>query len=338
MDKTKTYRGYLSNSFIKKLENGLKDLVDYVSSDQDLDMQFRNNYINIYYDGGCALEVRPESLKLDPYYFYLFNKEKKYPENCPASIIVDEFHKTHIEEWRKNRPKEKAERPDVYPQKEQADEILKKIKKSCDSVLEKVKAKEPDYETYFKEVKDVVGLWVQNYARNERRDQHYIACSNRYFTDDNNLVVIDIEFAVSTAKPYNHTKDSKHPNGKIPKFDIIAVDKDGQLYAIELKANLAADNDDSEQSVDGHQNDFNKTIGSTDKDNDFVEEMRNVLKLKQYFQLIDGSVCINNKVPKFAVAYTGDEEGKQKFIEKHKKLRFVDVEKVSDKKFYLRLK
>jgi hypothetical protein len=150
-------------------------------------------------------------------------------------------------------------------------------------------------------------------------------------------VVIDIEFAVSTLKPYNKL------NGKVPKFDIIAVDKSGQLYAIELKANLAADQEDSEQNVKGHQKDFDRTIGGRCDDNDFVEEMRQVLELKKHLHLIDETATITCKYPVFAIAFSGEKEDKKKFEAKYNidpslKLQIVDVDKKIDKKFYLKLK
>jgi hypothetical protein len=333
MDETKIpRRGRLSKDFLTKLdsEGGLNDLVAYVRSDQELDMQFRDNYINIYYNGGCALKVGPQSMRLDPYYFYLGQDENG-----------NEIPKTYIEEQRvkqgktaENTTKRKII-PSSYPTPEQATAIYNGLCEKCASVLKQ--ANNHDFEAYFNEVKKVVGNWVEHYQRIERRHQHYIACSNRNFTTENNLVVIDIEFAVSTLKPYNKL------NGKVPKFDIIAVDKSGQLYAIELKANLAADQEDSEQNVKGHHEDFDRTIGGRCDDNDFVEEMRQVLELKKHLHLIDETATITCKYPVFAIAFSGEKEDKKKFEAKYNidpslKLQIVDVDKKIDKKFYLKLK
>jgi hypothetical protein len=322
-------RGYLSDSFWKALTSGgLQQLVTHVRDDKDLDMQFRDNYINVYYNGGCALKVSgPQSKYLDPYYFYLGKDEDG-----------NEIPKTYIEEQRvkkqgkssENTPKRKTI-PSSYPTTEQATAIYNGLCEKRDKVMKY--AKDHDFEAYFKEVKTVVGTWVEHYKRIERRDQHYIACSNRKFTANNDLVVIDIEFAVSTKKLYNQL------DGKVPKFDIIAVDKDGQLYAIELKANLAADNDDSAQNVNGHQNDFDKTIGNHCKDNTFVQEMQRVLKVKKDLKLIDNEdVNIKDAYPIFAVAFSGEEAEKREFTKKHKGLKFVDVVKGCDNNLYLKLK
>jgi hypothetical protein len=325
MDKTIIpRRGRLSKDFLTKLdsEGGLNDLVTYVRSDLELDMQFRDNYINIYYNGGCALKVGPQSMSLDPYYFYLGKDENG-----------NEIPKTYIEEQRVKKQGKISENttkrkiiPSSYPTPEQATAIYNDLCEKRDKVLKH--AEDHDFEAYFNEVKIVVGNWVEHYQRIERLHQHNIACSNRNFTTENDLVVIDIEFAVSTLKPYNKL------NGKVPKFDIIAVDKSGQLYAIELKANLAADEEDSDQNVSGHQKDFDNTIGGHCDDNDFVEEMRQVLELKKHLHLIDKTATITCKYPIFAIAFTGKDVEKEIFEAKYPKVQKICV----DKKFYLKLK
>ena len=141
------------------------------------------------------------------------------------------------------------------------------------------KAEKGDFKAYFEELKPVMDNWVTMYNREERKRQHIISCSNRDFTPDNNLVVIDIEFAVSKNKPYNHAVN-ENGNQKVPKMDIIAVDKDGQLYSIELKNNLEADAEDSAQNVENHLKDFNNTLGWPEE-NDFAQEMSEVVKMKQ---------------------------------------------------------
>lgn len=318
-------RGRLSGPFRKKIESdsadGLKSLIDYVRSDKNLDIQFRDNYINIYYDGGCALRVGPKSLNLDPYYFYL---ERDNNDN--------EIPKTYIEEQRKNTSTKNSKKnlPCSYPSPGHAISIYNDLYERCQKVLKH--AQEHNFETYFNEVKNVVGRWVEHYNRIERREQHYIACSNRDFTPKNDLVVIDIEFAVSKKKSYNNL------GNKVPKFDIIAVDKDGQLYVIELKANLAADKDNSAQSVNGHQKDFDSTIGNHCNDNDFVAEMRKVLKLKKDINLIDSTAQIGDYDPIFAVAFSGEEKWKREFTEKHKGIKFVDVVMENNNKRYLKIR
>ena len=146
-------------------------------------------------------------------------------------------------------------------------------------------------------------------------------------------MVIDIEYAVSTKKPYNTCK-----NKKVPKFDIIAVSRSGQLYAIELKNTIHADNDKSSQSVKAHKEDFHHTIGSNSPQNDFVQEMDKVLKTKQRMGLLPPSLHIDTSImPKFAVAYSGDnKDDKEEFETKHCNEITIKIIKREDK-LYLNL-
>ena len=42
----------LSETFVKKLKGEWKPLLEYILSDSELDLQIRDNYINVYYQGG----------------------------------------------------------------------------------------------------------------------------------------------------------------------------------------------------------------------------------------------------------------------------------------------
>ncbi|MBI4712344.1 MAG: hypothetical protein HY762_03440 [Planctomycetes bacterium] len=49
----------LDEKFMDTLTNGfLKDILKYVQSDNTLDLEIRENYLNIYYRGGNILDVR----------------------------------------------------------------------------------------------------------------------------------------------------------------------------------------------------------------------------------------------------------------------------------------
>jgi hypothetical protein len=260
---------------------------------EDLDMQLRGKYIDIYYDGGCALRVGANSMTLDKNYF--------------ATGADDD----------------RCQRRDAMI----------------------AKAKAHDFNRYFDATDGVIQwiqAWVKKHGRNERKKQHFIACSNRAFTSQNNLVVIDIEYAVSILKPYNHTvtKDKQqNEHKKVPKFDIIAVDKEGQLYVIELKDNLSADQPNSRQNVDAHQDDFKQTVmNSYGTDDSFVSEMCNVLNQKQTLGLLPDGIHIHDAAPKFAIAYSGDSDDLNQFTENHPKILTVDICKESETKLYLQLK
>ena len=66
-------RAITDNKFLKSLENGLlRNITDYVKEHNDLDLQIRDNYINIYYKGGNILRIKsPNTFEFDEFYFYL---------------------------------------------------------------------------------------------------------------------------------------------------------------------------------------------------------------------------------------------------------------------------
>jgi hypothetical protein len=205
-------------------------------------------------------------------------------------------------------------------------------------------AKAHDFNAYFDATDGVIKwiqAWVEKYGRNERKRQHFIACSNRAFTPQNDLVVIDIEYAVSILKSYNHavTVDKQqNVHKKVPKFDIIAVDKEGQLYVIELKDNLSADQPNSPQNVDAHQDDFNHTVrDSYGTDGSFVSEMQTVLDQKRNLGLLPKEIHIRDAAPKFAIAYSGNPADLKQFKKMHRDILPINIGKESETKLYLQL-
>lgn len=318
------HRGSLSEGFEQLLRGKLKALIDYVASDSDLDLQVRDNSFTIYVDGGKAMEVDEEGkFSFNQWYFY------------KGSYQGVKIAKTYIEEQAKGSNKRKKI-PKGYPSRELAQQIVKEIKEEFEGLM--AKARRNDFKSYFQIAKPLVCEWVNAKGKKERRDQHYIACSNRSFSENNDLVVIDIEFAVSTRKPYNETKNDKEkPKG--PRFDIIAVDRQGQLYSIELKNNLRADKEGAPQNVEHHLKDFNDSISKAVSESDFPQEMSEVVALKKKLGILGEDVFVDeSQSPKFAIAYSGkDENDKAKFKERHPDLMLVNIIKVGEKKLYLKL-
>lgn len=73
----------LNDAFINDLLKGtLKELLDYVKRDNTLDLQIREDYINIYYQGGNVLKVSEKVGK------YLFVFDENYLKACPFIKIV----------------------------------------------------------------------------------------------------------------------------------------------------------------------------------------------------------------------------------------------------------
>lgn len=70
----------LSNTFIADLlEGNLKELLSYVKRDNTLDIEIRENYINIYYRGGSALKVTDKGGNT-----YDFHFDVKYIDSNPS--------------------------------------------------------------------------------------------------------------------------------------------------------------------------------------------------------------------------------------------------------------
>lgn len=85
----------LDDNFLKDLKEGqLKDLLNYVKSDNTLDLEIRENYINIYYSGGNILKVAYVKG------FYIFSFDYNYLKFTP--FLKKETLKQHQEEKKWN--------------------------------------------------------------------------------------------------------------------------------------------------------------------------------------------------------------------------------------------
>lgn len=311
---TALQRGNLSKAFEKDLTCGrLKDLIRIIREDKELDLQVRDNYLNIYYNGGNILRIAPRSFQFDKFYFYPGDKDN-YPKSYIEYVSKQQYDKLP------NKPKR------LVPTFEDATKIIGGLKAKADNLLSSL----PDNSsTFFTLAKTVMNDWFRKNPKAERSNQHDIALANRCFSDKNNLVVIDLEFAVSTNKEYNISKNAKGDKKKC-RFDIIAVNQSGQIYVIELKENEAADNNSNSANVSVHKDDFDNTIGNDHK-GEFITEMQNILRVKKLLNLISDNVAIDPaKKPVFAVAFSG--ENAKNFNDKYnaRGICVVDVSKTSE--------
>lgn len=262
-------RGDFSPQMTKNLRSN--ELFEYAKNhakEEGLDIHLRGNCIHIYYRGGKILEIKTSSKKFDGKYF----NEKSTP-----------FSESAL--------------------KEKVSELLDMNKYSP--------------KDYFRGAKDVMDKWFEWNQKEEREIQQLLSMKNKT-TDELSLAVIDIEFAVSALADYYNrnyykkTKDLKideepkqYPN---PRYDIIAVDKNGQLYVLELKVGTS-----SCKNMQKHRDDFDNHIGSEEIDernNDgksrwqvFVKEIQGLLKTKQDHNLLDQSIKISMNKPIFLFAY-----------------------------------
>ena len=157
----------LSKKFLKALSEGeLKNLLDYIRNDKELDIQIRNNYINIYYKGGNILKINsPKSFDFDKMYF-------------------NDYHKLNSTKA-KNNP-----------------ELMRKYKEQQEELLSLVPS---NPEEYFEQAKKVMDKWdnaLKDVIRHdERKEQHLIACKNR---NSKEYAVLDIEYSVSRKSKFSY--------------------------------------------------------------------------------------------------------------------------------------
>lgn len=281
-----TQRKISSKAFWKKLTEGeYKEIIDFASKrENELDVQIRDNYLNIYYQGGNLLKISPRSLYFDEFYFHRVH--------CGDAIL----RKTHLIAKCKAGDKGCIARWEDY----------KNRRKEMLNIL-----KERGMATYCKEMKRIMKEWDADLhtigiSHDEKKAQQQISMNNRGATD---YTVVDLEYAVSTTSNFKYNGDSTK---KVPRFDIIAVDKSGQLYVIELKTGLKAI--DGNSGIRAHMDCFEHSIGRDSK-NDFINEMNELLRQKQELKLIDKNVRIDQtKKPQFILAFS-DEQGKNQYEE-----------------------
>lgn len=275
-----TKRKISNEKFWKKLTEGeYKEIIDFASQrENELDVQIRDNYLNIYYQGGNLLRVHPRSLYFDEFYFHRGAKDMR---------------KTHLIKSDKTDDKER-----VASYQRKRDEMFSVLRKKgmaayCAQMKEIMKEWDADLHT--------IGI-----SHDEKNAQQQISMNNRGATD---YTVVDLEYAVSSNSKFKYLGKSTK---KVPRFDIIAVDKSGQLYVIELKTGLKAI--DGNSGISAHMDCFEHSIGR-DSDNDFINEMDQLLRQKQELKLIEDNARIDTtKKPQFIFAFS-DEPGKNQYEE-----------------------
>ena len=262
-------RGIHNKKFAESLIKGkLKQMLIAISNDNDLDVQIRKNYLNIYYQGGNIARVKSEnSIEFDEFYFYLDMK--------------------------------------TIPKKDLPQDKIKALKTQRKSLVSKFKV--GNYKDYFENAKVIMDKWFEKKEKPERLEQHKLSIENQYNKSD--YTIIDLEFEVSIKSDYvcNHIPDNK-VKAKKPRFDIIAINKQGKLCVIELKKGLGAIHNTS--GLQEHWDCYQQSIGRNHEP--FMREMTFLLKQKQDFNLIDKRVVINNPDPEFMFAYSYAKSPSQK--------------------------
>lgn len=260
-------RGIHNVKFAKSLMNGhLRQMLLVINKDNDLDIQIRNDYMNIYYKGGNIAKVNSEkSVVFDKFYFYLDMKKTPTKDIKQSPIIVNKLTS-------------------------QRNELTSKFK-------------DRKYEDYFVTAKKVMDKWLTINPKHERTEQHQLSIENQYNKSD--YTIIDLEYQVSTKSDFACTYIPKGKGKpKEPRFDIIAINKQGKLCVIELKKGTNALSGTS--GLKEHWACYQQSIGRCHQP--FMIEMEKLLEQKQTFNLIGKQVKILNPIPEFMFAYSYDDK------------------------------
>ena len=264
-------------------EGKLGGLIEMVKNDDELVLQIREDYFNVYYKGGNMLKVSSEnSFQFDYNYF-----------KCEISLDTQEQRKKRIDKRRS---------------------ILDSLKNTRDYKT---------FIDEMKKLMDKYWIWLYNEKHrslHEKDTQHALCISNTESTD---YTIIDLEFQVSIRKDctYHYEPSSlpRHPGiyvcEKSPRFDIIAVrNSDRRLCVIELKNGLDALVGKS--GIGDHADSFEGSIGKNPlAELMFTKEMEKVICDKKRLKLLSDDFYIDEKLPiEFIYAYafkSEDENGKK---------------------------
>lgn len=189
-------RGIHNLDFFSSLKSGnLNKMLEIIRNDKDLDLQIREDYLNIYYLGGNIAKVNSEnSIDFNEFYFYL-----------------GEIPSTHIKHNQS---------------------IVSELKKKRDLLISKFKNKE--YQEFFSEAKMVMDKWFAKHPNPERKEQHELSLENQFNKSDYTIIDLEYKVSTLSSFACTYIPIGK-VNPKIPVFDIIAVNKQGKLCIIELK-------------------------------------------------------------------------------------------------------
>src|ERR1035437_6334536 len=233
-------RGIHNEKFLESLQNdNLKHMLQIINNDYELDIQIRNDYLNIYYRGGNIARVNSESsVEFDKFYFYL-----------DMRITPKKFIKQNLK-------------------------VVTELISKRDILISKFK--EGKYKEYFEQAKTVMNEWLKINPKPERMEQHQLSTENKYNKSDYSIIDLEYEVSIKSDFACKYTaKDKCKP--KKPRFDIIAINKQGKLCVIELKKGTAALTNTS--GLKEHWDCYQESIGRNYKP--FMNEMRKLLEQNQ---------------------------------------------------------
>lgn len=260
-------RGLHDEDFRGKLKkNGtMRSLIDLVNSSSDLVLQIRDNYINIYYQGGNIAKINSEkNVEVDKNYF------RQYPSNQTEkedmSAISNKYHKV----------KKLFEAHDY-------EDYIKEVK---DAMV-----------NYWENVLNGKGL-------EEKKAQHSI-CMQNNDSSEYTIIDLEYQVSKQSKFSYQGERRSSKGEIPTPRFDIIAVrNVDHRLCVIELKKGSHALSQKSgvQEHAESFANTigYNEQTQMA-----FLEEMTEVLRQKKDdLEIMNKDLWINTKLePEFIFAY-----------------------------------
>ena len=271
----------LRESFVS---GDFKGLLKVVKEDDELIFQIRNNYVNIYYQGGCLAKVKERSIQFDEN-FFISAETKKDGWNHDQCL---KKKKEWLEELNKDKDYEK---------------YVANMKEIMEKHWDWLKNRPNDSRDY-----------------SEKNVQQLLCASNK---EDSDYTIIDLEFEVSKNSKYGYEKTGNGRvcrENKKPRFDIIAVrNSDKQLCVIELKCGIGALRGDA--GLGDHADSFEGTIKRNPKP--FVTEIKKIVQDKSDLELLSKGFSISEKAPEFMFAFVASEKEteKQEWDEMLKQMR-----------------
>lgn len=294
-------RGYRCIDYMVNLSN-YNAIIEYAKDPtNELDIQYRDNYINIYYLGGSLLNLKGDgNIYFDEHYYYPPSKE--FPITYIEALIADDF-RSKISGIKKLSHLSEEE---LMKKRQEAEEIYKRIESSRDNDVNRLRSAKPEYVgRILSDMKNVMRRWKEHKSRSaidERTVQHYISLFNKEFSIGSDFIVIDLEYKLSGLSAYCIPKEQMGSKKGQPRIDIVAIEKrTGQLYVLELKYGLKSTK--GAAGVVEHYDDYLKSVGSDDKWLEFWNDIDFLVKAQKKDNVLSQNVSLNRSKPIFGFVY-----------------------------------
>lgn len=302
-------RGFRRKDYMANLSNNYNAIIEYAKDTTNgLDIQYRDNYINIYYLGGSLLKLSGRgSVAFDKNYYYL----PESLDSLRATHIAALVHKNFRAKVSESKTLSRLSEEELMTCKNIADDINRSLVSSRDNVIKRLKsANKKEVCSILEEMKDQMKRWkdklraigIRKSIADERTVQHYISLFNKETAADSDFIVIDLEYALSDHSGYCIPPHQKDPNKKQPRIDIVAIEKrTGQLYVLELKYGLKSTKGDA--GVVEHYNDYLKSVGADDKWLAFWNDIDYLVEAQKKDNVLSHDVSLIKSKPIFGFVY-----------------------------------